>query len=169
MKKISIPEFQELKKNKEIILVDVRELSEYKSECIDGSCHIPLNEISLEKLPKINQPIVIHCRSGKRSEQACKILMQQNPNLELYSLEGGISAWMSEGLHVKNLGKKMIPLDRQTQIVAGIFALSGTLLGTFIHPLFYIIPGFVGCGLIFAGLSGWCGTTKLLAKMPWNK
>lgn len=169
MKKINAEDLNKLLKDDQAILIDVRELSEYKSECIDGACHIPLHEISIDKIPSSSKPIVIHCRSGRRSEQACQLLMQQNPDLNLYSLEGGIVAWMSKGLNVKNLGKKIIPLDRQTQIVAGTFALTGTILGTFVNPYFYIIPGFVGCGLIFAGFSGWCGTTKILAKMPWNK
>ncbi|MBA4250012.1 MAG: rhodanese [Candidatus Puniceispirillum sp.] len=169
MKKISVTELKILLENDQTILIDVRELSEYNFECIDGSYHIPLHEISIDKLPSASKPIVIHCRSGKRSEQACQLLMQQNPNLNLYSLEGGITAWINQGMDVKNWGKKIIPLDRQTQIIAGIFALSGTLLGTFIHPHFYIIPGFVGCGLIFAGITGWCGTTQILSKMPWNK
>jgi hypothetical protein len=48
-------------------------------------------------------------------------------------------------------------------------AFSGTLLGTIMHPYFYILPGFVGLGLMMAGLTGWCGMAKLLAYMPWNK
>jgi hypothetical protein len=27
----------------------------------------------------------------------------------------------------------------------------------------------IGAGLIFAGLSGWCGLAKLLGAMPWNQ
>jgi hypothetical protein len=38
-----------------------------------------------------------------------------------------------------------------------------------VSPWFLAISGFVGCGLMFAGISGWCGMAKLLAVMPWNK
>jgi len=38
-----------------------------------------------------------------------------------------------------------------------------------VNKLFAIIPLAVGCGLLFAGLTGICGLALLLAKMPWNK
>ncbi len=34
---------------------------------------------------------------------------------------------------------------------------------------FYAVPAFVGAGLTFAGITGWCGMAKLLALMPWNR
>ena len=61
------------------------------------------------------------------------------------------------------------PLDRQTQLTAGILAFSGVILSVFVNRFFYLLPGFVGLGLIFAGLTGWCGMTRLLARAPWNK
>jgi hypothetical protein len=47
--------------------------------------------------------------------------------------------------------------------------LLGVALGYFASPAFYGISAFVGAGLTFAGISGWCGMTKLLASMPWNR
>ncbi len=46
---------------------------------------------------------------------------------------------------------------------------TGVALGTFVHPGFYGLSAFVGCGLIFAGVTDWCGMGLLLARMPWNK
>ncbi|MBM3631900.1 MAG: DUF2892 domain-containing protein [Alphaproteobacteria bacterium] len=60
-------------------------------------------------------------------------------------------------------------LDRQTQIAAGFIAFSGTFLGALIHPAFYILPCFTAAGLVFSEITGWCGMTKLLAKMLWNQ
>ena len=37
------------------------------------------------------------------------------------------------------------------------------------HPLSGLSTAFVGAGLTFAGVSGWCGMAKLLAFMPWNR
>ncbi|MCD8500103.1 MAG: DUF2892 domain-containing protein [Gammaproteobacteria bacterium] len=37
------------------------------------------------------------------------------------------------------------------------------------NPWFCLLSGFVGLGLMFAGITGWCGMAKLLAKMPWNQ
>jgi len=58
---------------------------------------------------------------------------------------------------------------RQVQVTAGSLVLIGVLLGAFLNPWFLILSGFVGSGLMFAGLSGWCGMAKLLGNMPWNK
>lgn len=78
-------------------------------------------------------------------------------------------AWKDAGFEIQTLGCKVLPLDRQTQMAVGTLAVLGTLLGAFYHPGFYALAGFFGLGLIFAGITGWCGMAKLLAKMPWNQ
>ena len=152
-----------------VILIDVREPAEYRSASIDGACLIPLSQISCDKLPSKKKPIVIHCASGKRSQEACRKLLEQDPTLDLYSLEGGITAWQKSGFSVKRTGRYTLPLDRQTQLTAGLIVFLGVILGTFVHHNFYWLSGFVGLGLMFAGLTGWCGMARLLAKMPWNR
>lgn len=169
IKTITASELKKRLDKDEVLLIDVREPAEYRSECIDGACLIPLGEISIEKLPSTQRPIVIHCRSGKRSADACAKLLAINPSLEVASLEGGIVAWTQSGFNVKRSGSNILPLDRQTQITTGFIAFSGTILGALINPGFYILSGFIGAGLMFAGLTGWCGMAKLLAKMPWNR
>ena len=47
--------------------------------------------------------------------------------------------------------------------------LAGVLLGTFVHPGFYGLSGFIGAGLVFAGVTDWCGMGLLLARAPWNR
>jgi hypothetical protein len=32
-----------------------------------------------------------------------------------------------------------------------------------------MLSGFVGAGLVFAGVTGFCGMARLLALMPWNR
>jgi hypothetical protein len=54
-------------------------------------------------------------------------------------------------------------------IAAGSLVLLGVLLGQFIASGFYVVPAFVGAGLTFAGITGWCGMAKFLAFMPWNR
>jgi rhodanese-related sulfurtransferase len=58
---------------------------------------------------------------------------------------------------------------RQVQIVAGSLVLAGVLLGWLISPYFFGLAAFVGAGLTFAGISGFCGMAKLLAFLPWNR
>jgi hypothetical protein len=54
------------------------------------------------------------------------------------------------------------------QIGAGGLALLGTILGLSISPWFFAIPLFVGAGLLFAGLTGFCGMAAL-ERAPWNR
>lgn len=169
METITASELKKKLDKDEVLLIDVREPAEHRRECIDGACLIPLGEISIDKLPSTKKPIVMHCRSGKRSADACAKLLASNPSLDVASLEGGIVAWSHAGFNVKRSGYNILPLDRQTQIAVGFIAFSGTILGALIDPGFYILPGFIGAGLMFAGLTGWCGMAKLLAKMPWNR
>lgn len=170
MKTITAPELNQHLDNKSAILIDVREPAEHSVASIDGALLIPLNLISLEKLPAgSKKPIVIHCRSGKRSEIACKALLEQDPSLDLYSLAGGILAWQQAGFSITQSNSKTIPIEQQTQLIAGLLIVAGTLAAVFIAQEFYILPAFVGLGLMFAGFTGWCGMAKLLATLPWNK
>jgi hypothetical protein len=47
--------------------------------------------------------------------------------------------------------------------------LTGTILAWTIHPAFLAVPAFVGTGLMFAGITDYCGMGMLLSKMPWNR
>ena len=88
-------------KHEEALLIDVREPSEHAIERIPGAYLIPLGAIENNKLPKIaTRKLVVHCRSGHRSKQACQKLESENPNLELYNLDGGILGWISRGYEV---------------------------------------------------------------------
>jgi hypothetical protein len=42
------------------------------------------------------------------------------------------------------------------------------LLSHWVHPWWIGLSGFVGAGLIFAGITDTCGMALLLARMPWN-
>jgi molybdopterin/thiamine biosynthesis adenylyltransferase/rhodanese-related sulfurtransferase len=77
-------------------LIDVREPFEYEIARIAGAKLIPLGEIT-ERLDELSgkQPIVVHCHSGKRSEQAARLL-QQRGFANVYNLEGGIDAWSDQ-------------------------------------------------------------------------
>jgi hypothetical protein len=58
---------------------------------------------------------------------------------------------------------------RQVQIAAGSLVLIGAALGTFVHPGFYGLSAFVGAGLVFAGVTGWCGMASALGLLPYNR
>ena len=92
----------ELLNNNEAILIDVREPEEYKEVHIAGAHLIPLGMIENNKLPVecSNKKIIIHCKMGKRGSMACMKLLSENPNLDIYNIEGGIMAWENAGLEV---------------------------------------------------------------------
>ena len=95
---------KELKKklddNEEIILVDVREQHELDAGHIEAAVFIPLSEFEnrFEELSK-ERPLVLQCRSGKRSMTAAEFL-QGKGYADLSNLEGGILAWQEEGFDV---------------------------------------------------------------------
>src|SRR4029453_11975976 len=77
-------------------LSGLREPVEYEIARIDGTKLIPLGEIP-ERLDELEreQPIIVHCHSGKRSAQAVRLL-QQHGFAKVYNLEGGIDAWSEQ-------------------------------------------------------------------------
>ena len=154
----------------QVLLIDVREPAEYEANNIKGSQLISLANVSLKNLPEIgNKKLVLHCQAGKRSFNACQKLISENEDLEIYNLEGGRSAWIQQGYNFQSSKKFFLPIDRQVQVIIGSATLLATIAGYFISSKFFIIPMVLGAGLIFAGLSGYCGLAILVAKMPWNK
>ena len=79
------------------ILIDVREHDEYAAMHIPGAQHIPLATIAPAHLNVGNKKIIIHCRSGHRSQVACAKLLSEGVTEPLYNLDGGILAWQAAG------------------------------------------------------------------------
>jgi len=82
------------------LVLDVRENSEYQSGHIISSTHIPLSSLSgrLGELEKYkNKPVIVGCRSGQRSGQACAQLKKQGFD-NVFNLTGGVTAWQSANL-----------------------------------------------------------------------
>ncbi len=96
MKEISVQELKDkMDAGEDFQLIDVREDFEYEMSNLGGEL-IPLGGIMIEsgKIEK-NKPVVIMCRSGKRSAAAIMQLEQQGFK-DLYNLKGGILAWADE-------------------------------------------------------------------------
>ena len=78
----------------EAVIIDVREPAEHEEMSIPSSVLIPLATVCKDRLPATHhKKMVMHCRSGKRSQLACEKLLAEDPSLELFNLEGGILAW----------------------------------------------------------------------------
>jgi len=83
------------------LIVDVREPDEFASERIDGAVHIPMSQFVArhEELPR-DRPLVMQCHSGSRSASATMYLIQRGWT-DVRNLDGGIAAWMRDGLPVR--------------------------------------------------------------------
>ena len=92
---IDANEAAELIKGKNAVVVDVRTSAEYAAGRIPKATHIPLRQLPqrLGGLKKYqNRPIVVSCRTGRRSASACAYLAE-NGFEEVYNLKGGLRAW----------------------------------------------------------------------------
>ena len=148
-------------------VIDVREPMEFAGGHIDGSLNVPLARLADTQLP--DGPLVLVCQSGNRSLQGCRRLLERQPSRLLLDLEGGIPAWQQAGLPLLRQANAPLPLMRQVQIAAGSLVLLGLILSHTVAPAWIALTWFVGAGLCFAGISGFCGMARLLAAMPWNR
>jgi len=85
-------------------LVDVRETSEVEDKgYIAGSIHIPVRQLleNLDKLPGLDEPIVIYCGSGHRGGIAMALLRGLGYT-NVRNLGGGLGAWLKAGLPVES-------------------------------------------------------------------
>ena len=153
-------------------LIDVRTPVEYAEVHAEGARLIPLDKLDPEAVisarnGSADEPLYFICKSGSRSAKAVeKFRAAGFPNA--ISVEGGTTAWEQAGLPVVRGTRKVISLERQVRIAAGMLVLLGVVVGWLVHPAFFGLSAFVGAGLVFAGVTDWCGMGMLLAKMPWN-
>jgi rhodanese-related sulfurtransferase len=154
-------------------LLDIRTPAEHAEIHVPGVHLAPLDQLDATKLANVSgfakdQPLSIFCRSGNRAKQAGAKL-QKSGYAHCHVVEGGTMAWAEAGLPVDRGTSKVISLERQVRIAAGAIVLAGVLLAHFVNPAFIWLSGFVGAGLVFAGITDWCGMGMLIAKLPWNQ
>jgi adenylyltransferase/sulfurtransferase len=81
-----------------VVLVDVRGKDERSIVSIPGARAVHLDEFrsgaAVLQIPS-DQPVVIHCKSGSRSEEASRILIDAG-HPDVRSLEGGVLAWVRD-------------------------------------------------------------------------
>lgn len=149
------------------LLIDVREADEHARERVPGARNNPLSRLAAIRTDGA-KVVIFHCRSGMRTAANASRLADAS-DCEAYLLEGGLDEWKKAGLPVTVHRRQPIEIMRQVQILAGSLVVLGVVLGVWAAPAFLALPAFIGAGLTFAGISGWCGMAKLLALMPWNR
>ena len=80
---------QEYKATPGAVLVDVREVDEFKTGYIPGAVNAPLSLITSSNLPK-DKPLFLYCLRGTRSKQAAGILKRMGYTVKSI---GGISGY----------------------------------------------------------------------------
>ena len=97
IEEITVSELNKKISNKEeFILLDVRTDSEYYLSSIEGSMHIPMNNVP-NKLDSLDsdKEIIVQCKSGIRSARICEFLIQKGYS-NIKNLQGGIVAWAEQ-------------------------------------------------------------------------
>ena len=90
---------QKIKKERNVVFLDVRTVNERKKSLIKGSYHIPItsiatNESELKKFKEAE--IICYCQTGSRSLNAAAKLKKLGFNAA--NLRGGILRWNAAGL-----------------------------------------------------------------------
>jgi rhodanese-related sulfurtransferase len=174
MKTIAPAELQALlAAQPDLPLLDVRTPVEYAEMHVPQARNVPLDTLAPRELFDAGaltkgQPIYLLCRTGARASKAAEKFTKEGFG-EAVIVEGGTVAWSQAGLPVDRGSVKVISLERQVRIAAGSLTFIGAALAWFVHPYFIAIPAFVGAGLVFAGMTDFCGMGLLLAKAPWNR
>jgi len=150
-------------------VIDVRTPVEFAEVHVPQARSIPLDELKPGSLQlEKDQPVYLLCQSGGRATKAAEKLAKEG-FVQAVVVEGGTLAWIEANLPVTRGQARVISLERQVRIVAGSLVFIGVLLGWLVHRGFFVLPAFVGAGLVFAGVTDFCGMGLLLARMPWNK
>lgn len=153
-------------------LIDVRTPAEYRAVHAAGARSVPLEgldpgSVMAARNGRSDKPLYLICAGGTRSAKACQKFIAAGYS-NVVNVEGGTQAWEKEGLAVER-GKRALSLERQTRIAIGLLAVTGAVLAWFVNPAWVALCGFVGMGLIFAGLTDVCPLASLIAVMPWNR
>lgn len=95
---ISVARLQEMQSSGNLRLIDVRGDAEVARGMIEGAVHTPLHLLPTKAAEwDAETPTVFYCQSGPRSAQACQFFSSKGFT-QVYNLQGGLSAWVKNGL-----------------------------------------------------------------------
>ncbi|MBL63501.1 MAG: sulfurtransferase [Opitutae bacterium] len=159
----------------EVVLLDVRTPAEYSKIHVEHATLLPLDSVddkTIEQLKEsVNgQEICAMCLSGRRAALLARKLLDAGFK-KVSILQGGIRSWEdAEFPLVRRKGS--IAVERQVRMLVGLVILVSCASLWFMptQPEWWLaVPGFLGLGLFFSGITGFCGLNKILRKMPWNR
>lgn len=104
---------RQIESGADVVVLDVRDPHEWEIVAIDGTLRIPKGEIQaaknavlagrklrdetvLAQIP-MDKPLLVHCRSGKRSADSILFLAEVGYDMDkMFNVAGGILAWADE-------------------------------------------------------------------------
>ena len=94
---ISVTELKKAIAENSIELIDIRTAQERQGFNIGGT-HVPLDKLysHIDNMNRANKTI-FYCATGKRSGEAVKVIKKKHPDANVFSLDGGLKAWMEFG------------------------------------------------------------------------
>jgi rhodanese-related sulfurtransferase len=152
-------------------LIDVRSPGEFTRVHAAGAHLVPIERFDPSHLPVTpgaeQGPIYLICATDTRARMAARQAEAAGLG-QVVVVSGGTAAWVAAGLPVVR-GRGAISIERQVRIGAGSMVVLGVILERCVHPFFLGLAVMVGCGLVVAGITDFCGMGRLLAKCPWNR
>lgn len=168
----------------EAVVVDVREPDEFESGHLKGATLIPSGNISCGMLPDHKgKKLVFHCKLGKRSMGACEKVCKEDKKLEVFNLEGGITAWKDAGFPIEkgacskdmgSCGKSecnmcCMKIENKIRVIMGAAIFLFVLMGYYVAPFFFTLTGLLGLGFMISGLTGVCMLRNWMMNCPMSK
>ena len=94
---ISVEELDQIRRDRGVRVIDVREDHEFRRGHVPGALHVPLKQLPAraERLPRTVRYVVI-CQSGSRSRGATDFLIAEGFE-DAVSVRGGTRAWARDG------------------------------------------------------------------------
>lgn len=169
---ITADALQRLMQTGPVQLLDVRTPGEFAEAHVPGAMLVPLDDFNpvlfLREAGPDSGPVYVICHAGTRARNAIQKFERAGFD-RCVLVKGGTQAWIDAGLPVVRGASRTLPLMRQVQLTVGAISAVGAALALLVDSRFVVIPLIMGCGLVFAGLTGICGLALLLAKLPWNR
>jgi rhodanese-related sulfurtransferase len=150
-------------------IIDVREPVEYAAGRISCARLIPLGQLE-RRAAEISRTSAVYviCRTGRRAAEAQARLTRMGLD-NVRTVAGGMAAWQLAGLPMEADLRVPWALERQVRIAAGSLVLLGVLLSVAVADWFIWVAGFIGAGLVFAGVTDTCAMGMMISRMPWNR
>ena len=150
-------------------VLDVRTPGEFDTIHMPGAYNVPLDLLRDHRdeiLSRVEDDVVLVCRSGQRAAQAEETLRQAGLT-NVHILDGGISAWEAKGFAVDR-GVHRWDLERQVRLVAGLIVTLSVLVSIVVPGVEWVAFA-IGAGLALAALTNTCAMGPLLARLPFNR